>query len=168
MTNIFFGFWRKAGFAMALATILFCYSTFPESVAITHAETGEPTGYISNQAFFYWSAGILLAFNLLLIALRDQLLKLDFQRVNPVSEWAKQPKKLAALLKGWFDGFLAFVNTYLVFVLLGLYNVNSNRGQKLDMNYNWIMIFGVAVLIFILFFLPLKLLYTNPSTENDD
>lgn len=167
MTNIFFGFWRKAGFAMALATILFCYSALPDNIAISHAETGEPTGYISKQAFFYWSAGLLLAFNLLLLAFRDQLLKLNFQKINPVSEWARHPKQLTTLLKGWFEGFLAFINSYLVFVLLGLYNVNSNRGQRLDMNYNWFMILGVAVLIFILFFLPLKLLYTSPPPEND-
>jgi hypothetical protein len=88
-------------------------------------------------------------------------------KVNPVSEWAKQPKKLGAFLTNWFNGFLAFVNTFLVFVLLGLYNVNTNRGQKLDFNYNWLMIFGGAVLLFILFYLPLKLLYANPPTDDE-
>ncbi|MFT7001023.1 MAG: hypothetical protein ACJAVW_002046, partial [Spirosomataceae bacterium] len=63
--------------------------------------------------------------------------------------------------------FLAFVNTFLVFVLLGLYNVNTNRGQKLDFNYNWLMIFGGAVLLFILFYLPLQLLYANPPTDDE-
>ncbi|MDP5120553.1 MAG: hypothetical protein NWQ46_03075 [Spirosomaceae bacterium] len=167
MTKIFFNFWRKVGFALALATILFCYTTLPDSVAITHAETGEPEGFISKEVFFYASAGILLLFNLLVNALRDQLAKVNFAKVNPVSEWAKQPKKLSAFLINWFNGFLAFVNTFLVFVLLGLYNVNTTRGQRLDLNYNWLMLFGAAMLLFILFYLPLKLLYTNPSANDE-
>ncbi|MFT7069399.1 MAG: hypothetical protein ACI9V1_001937 [Spirosomataceae bacterium] len=167
MTNIFFKFWRKAGFALALATILFCYTSLPDTLAVIHAETGEPEGFVSKEMFFYVSAGILLIFNLLIGALRDQVVKLDFAKVNPMSEWAKQPKKLRTFLTNWFNGFLAFVNTFLVFVLLGLYNVNTNRGQKLDFNYNWLMIFGGAVLLFILFYLPLQLLYANPPTDDE-
>lgn len=167
MTKIFFNFWRKIGFALALATILFCYTTLPDSLAITHTETGEPEGFISKETFFYASAGILLFFNFLVNALRDQLVKVNFGKVNPMSEWAKQPEKFRAFLVNWFNGFLAFMNTFLVFVLLGLYNVNSNRGQRLDFNYDWLMIFGTAVLLFILFYLPLKLLYTNPSAADE-
>lgn len=167
MTDIFFKFWRKVGFALALATILFCYTTLPDTIAITHAESGEPEGFISKEQFFYASAGILLLFNLLVGALRDQLVKIDFAKLNPISEWAKQPVKLRTLITNWFNGFLAFVNTFLVFVLLGLYNINTNRGQRLDFNYDWLMIFGAAMLLFILFFLPYKILYTNPSNDDE-
>lgn len=167
MTDIFFNFWRKGGFALALAAILFCYTALPDNVAITHAETGEPEGFVGKETFFYVAAGVFLGFNLLLGAFRDQLMKLDFLKLNPNSVWAQKPKALSGLIKTWFNGFLAFINTYLVFVLLGLYNVNTNKGQKLDFNYNWLLIFGVVMLLFILFFLPLKLLYTNPLSEND-
>lgn len=167
MTNIFFNFWRKGGFALALATVLFCYTTLPDDVAITHTGTGMPDGFVSKEMFFYVAAGVLLGFNLLINALRDQLIKIDFAKINPLSEWAQQPKKLRLFLKTWFNGFLAFVNTFLVFVLLGLYNVNSNKGQRLDFNYDWLMIFGITAILFILFFLPLKLLYTNPPSDDE-
>lgn len=167
MTNIFFNFWRKGGFALALATVLFCYATLPDDIAVTHTETGLPDGFVSKEKFFYVAAGVLLGFNLLLGALRDQLIKVDFAKLNPVSKWASQPKKLHDFLKTWFNSFLAFVNTFLVFVLLGLYNVNSNKGQRLDFNYDWLMLFGIAVMLLILFFLPFKLLYTNPPSDDE-
>ena len=167
MTNIFFNFWRKGGFALAMATVLFCYATLPDNIAITHTEAGMPDGFVSKEMFFYVATGVLLGLNLLMNALRDQLLKIDFTKLSPLSEWTRQPKKLRLFLKTWFNGFLAFVNTFLVFVLLGLYNVNSNTGQRLDFNYDWLMIFGIAVILFILFFLPVKLLYTNPPADDE-
>lgn len=167
MTNIFFNFWRKGGFALALATVLFCYATLPDDIAVTHTKEGLPDGFVSKEMFFYVAAGVLLGFNLLMGALRDQVLKINFAKLNPLSEWAMQPKKLRLFLTAWFNGFLAFVNTFLVFVLLGLYNVNSNTGKRLDFNYDWLMIFGIAMILFILFYLPLKLLFTNPAADDE-
>ncbi|MCD8538717.1 MAG: hypothetical protein LRY55_02375 [Leadbetterella sp.] len=98
--------------------------------------------------------------------LENALLKLDFSRLLGGSSWAKKPVATRNFLKGWFSALLAFINTYLVFVLLGLYNINSHKEQKLDFNYNYLLIIGVLILLIILVYLPYKLIAT-PAPDED-
>jgi hypothetical protein len=167
MVNIFFSIWRTGSFLLSIVTLLYCYAAMPEDLAVSHSEDGSPASFMNKQTFFYIAAGIILFLNILMRLLKEQLLKFDFSKLNLQSTWASNPTALSTLLKGWFDAFLAFVNTYLVFVILGLFNINSTDTKNLDFNYNWILLVGAVGLLILIFWLPLQLLYGNPKNEND-
>jgi hypothetical protein len=167
MVNIFFKFWRNFSVAVVSIVILFCYTSLPESIAIGHNQMGKPEKFIDKQTFFYWAAGVIFLFNFLMSMLDNQLQKINFKAIFPTSAWA-QSSSLKVVLKGWLNAFLALVNTYLIFVLLGLSNINSNKGQVLDFNYNWLLVVGGVILMFLIFWVPLKLLFTQPKLHEDD
>jgi uncharacterized membrane protein len=134
-------------------------------IAVQHTESGRPNSFMDKQSFFYLIFGVTIAFNFLMNSLKNQALKIDFSKLNPQSLWAKAPYALTNLLTGWFDAFIAFINSFLAIVLIGLSRINRNDEQRLDINYNWLLIVGVFLLMILIFYLPLKLLYTNPQNE---
>ncbi|HEY1056095.1 MAG TPA: hypothetical protein VGE24_13195, partial [Emticicia sp.] len=79
--------------------------------------------------------------------------------------WAKDPEALKNLLESWFNAFIAVINTFMVFFLIALSRINRTEDQKLDINYDWLIIGGAVALLIVLFFLPIRLLYTNPATK---
>lgn len=162
MTAVFFKFWRRASFFFVLATLFFCYSTLPEDVAVRHNEFGRPVGYIDKSTLFYVVGGIIILFNLLVGLMKNATLQVDFLKLNPSSIWAKAKGSLDSLLTNWFDGFMATINTILVFILLGLNGVNRQIDQALDRDYSLVLLAAGVIVIFALFFLPIKLLFTNP------
>lgn len=166
MINIFFKFWKITSVVLLTIIILFCYANLPDNIAINFNENGNPEGFINKQQFFYWSAGVVFFINTLVSLLQNAVLKINFKALNPNSQWAKEPEALKNLLKGWFQGFLAVINTYLIFVILGINNINSDKAQTLDFNYNWLIVLGIIILIVIIFSLPIRLLYTQPAKEN--
>lgn len=166
MVGIFFNFWSKAFFVLCIIMVLFAYASMPENVAVTHNEWGKATGFITLESFFYTASGIVLGINIMFWALRDQLVKLDFSKIFPNSQWAANKKALSDLLKSWVNAFLSFINTYLLFALVGLFNINSTAEQSSDFNYNWILLVGVTFLMILIFSLPLLILYTNPKVED--
>lgn len=166
MANIFFKFWRVGSILLLTIVLLFCYTSLPDSIAVGFNESGDPVSFINKQQFFYWSAGVILGINFLFGILESALLKLDFGRILGNSSWGKNPGSVRSFLKGWFSALLAFINTYLVFVLLGLYNINSGKEQKLDFNYNYLLILGVLILLIILMYLPYKLIATQAPDED--
>lgn len=167
MTNIFFGFGKRISLVILAMVVLFCYTNLPESIAISHDAFGKPEKFTEKQNFFYWAAGMVFGFNFLMSLLNSQLQKIDFSKINPSSKWANNPQSLKSVFNGWISGFVATVNTFLIFVILGLNNINSNKGQKLDFNYNWLLILGAFLLLIIIFILPIKLLFTNPKPSDD-
>jgi hypothetical protein len=166
MINIFFRFWRITSVVIISLVILFCYKSLPESIAVAHNDKGFPIDFIDKQQFFYWAAGIVFFLNFLMSLLLSQILKVDFKKTIPQSAWTNHSTALKDLFKGWVSAFLALTNTYLIFVVLGLNNINSNKNQMLDFNYNWLLILGVLMLMGLLFFLPLKILFSNPPKED--
>ncbi|MCP9768061.1 hypothetical protein EGI22_09060 [Lacihabitans sp. LS3-19] len=166
MINIFFRFWRIGSVIIISLVILFCYKSLPESIAVGHNDQGYPINFIGKQQFFYWAAGIVFFLNFLMDLLLSQIIKVDFKKIIPQSMWANHSTALKDLLQGWFSAFLALTNTYLIFVVLGLNNINSNKNQMLDFNYNWLLILGVVILMGLLFYLPLRILFTNPPKED--
>jgi hypothetical protein len=154
--------------AVLIASILFCYTNLPDSIAVTHDGSGKPVGFLEKQYFFYLAAGVSVFFNLLMGTLKLQLTKVNFVKLNPESTWAKNKPALDNLITGWFDAFVALVNTFLVFVLFGLNSINAGKGQMLDFNYNWMIILGGAILMILVFFLPLRILFSNPSMSADN
>lgn len=166
MANIFFKFWRVGSILLLTAVLLFCYTALPDSIAVGFSDSGDPVDFINKQQFFYWSAGVILGINFLCGILENALSKLDYSRLLRNSSWGKNPGAVRSFLKGWFSALLAFINTYLVFVLLGLYNINSGKEQKLDFNYNYLLILGVLILLIILIYLPYKLIATQAPDED--
>ena len=145
--------------------LITCYFTLPDNAAVHHDEKGKPDGFVDKQAFFYIACGVVIGFNFLVNLLRTQVQKIDFLKLNPASIWAKNRESLNALLEGWFNAFVAVVNTFIIFSLVALKRVNATDGQQLDFNYNWLLIAGFVLLMILIFFLPIKILYTNPSEE---
>ncbi len=165
ISNVYFNFWRKASMPILVISLVTCYFNFADTVAVHHDAKGNPDGFIGKETFFYAACGVIIAFNLLLNLLKTQIQKVDFYKLNPTSIWAKNRESLNGLLEAWFNAFIAMVNTFIIFVLMALKRVNANDGQKLDMNYNWLLLAGLAILMILIFFLPIKILYTNPSEE---
>jgi hypothetical protein len=167
MINIFFGFWRKVSVLFLALVILFCYTNLPENIAIIHDLNGKPQKFIDKQQFFYWAVGTVFLFNFLFSLLENQIQKINFELIFPQSKWATSTKALKDLLKGWVNAFIAVINTFLVFVILGINNINGNKGQVLDFNYNWLLIVGVILLMLLIFSLPLRLLFSNPTNSDN-
>lgn len=163
MANVFFNFWRIGSFILLSVVLMFCYTTLPENIAIGFAENGQPVKFIDKQSFFYWSCAIILGINFLVGILSGFIAKVDFRKIY---KSAQSPQAINSVFKGWFSALLAFVNTYLVFVLLGLYNINSREDQSLDFNYNYLLWIGVLGLAIILIFLPFKLLRLQAPNED--
>ncbi len=165
ISNVYFNFWRKASMPILVISLITCYFTLPDNAAIHHDAQGNPDGFIDKQTFFYVACGVVIGFNFLMNLLKAQVQKVDFSKLNPASIWAKDRQALNALLEGWFNAFIAIVNTFIIFSLVALKRINATDGQKLDFNYNWLLIVGLVLLMVLIFFLPIKLLYTNPSEE---
>ena len=142
------------------------YTTLPEDVAVRHNEFGRATGYVEKSTFFYVVGGIIIVFNLLMGLMKDATLKVNFAKLNPSSVWAKAKDALDRLLLYWFDVFMAAINTMLVFILLGLNAVNRQVDQALDRDYSMVLLAMGIVVLFLIFFVPLKLLFTNPRESH--
>jgi uncharacterized membrane protein len=166
MTNVFFKFWRIGSLVLLTLVFLFCYTNLPESVAIGFNDEGAANSYIDKQHFFYWVGGVILGINFLFTLLENALIKLDFKKLLSGSSWGQNPGSMVNFLKGWFSALLAFINTYLVFVLLGLDKINSSKYKELDFNYNYLLWVGILVILIILMFVPYKLLATQAPDED--
>ena len=146
-------------------TLVVCYFIFPDDVAIHHTSSGRPDDYISKQDFFYVAFAIIIGMNFLLNLLRTQVQKINFSKLNANSIWAKDPEALKNLLEAWFNAFIAVINSFMIVFLIALNRINRTEDQKLDINYDWVIVGGAAILLIVLFYLPIRLLYSNPATR---
>ncbi len=165
MANIFFKSWRILSFGFLLAILLFCYVQLPDSVAVIHNEAGRPVSFMDKQNFFYLAVALILGINVLFGLLKGKALGVNFPSLAGKSEWASRSEQLKSLLSGWADAFPAVINTYLIFVLFGLYTTNRDVSQNLDRDYGWFLILGAVLLLVLLFYLPLRILFTSPRPE---
>lgn len=166
LSNIFFKFWRILSLPFLAITFIINYVTLPDTIAIHHTELGLPDGFVGKETFFYSGFAIIIIFNLLINLLKSQALKLDYLKLKPTSEWAKNTDQLKAVVEGWMDAIIAYINSFLAIVLIALNRINRGDGQKLDLNYNIIIMIAAALFVFILVFLPIRLLYTSPKEES--
>ena len=166
LSNIFFKFWRILSLPFLAITFIINYVTLPDTIAIHHTELGLPDGFVGKETFFYSGFAIIIIFNLLINLLKSQALKLDYLKLKPTSEWAKNTDQLKAVVEGWMDAIIAYINSFLAIVLIALNRINRGDGQKLDLNYDIIIMIAAALFVFILVFLPIRLLYTSPKEES--
>jgi hypothetical protein len=162
--NVFFKFWRIAATVLLTMVFLFCYTNLPESIAFIFEETGKPIAFTNKQNFFYAAAGIIFGINFITLFLKNKLLSIDFSAFKTDFAWFRNQTALKNVLAIWFDAFLAFINTFSVFVLLGLNNINGGKNQKLDFNYNYLLAFGLIVIFIFIAYLPLRLLFSKPKS----
>ena len=101
--------------------------------------------------------------NLLLNLLRTQIQKINFAKLNINSAWAANPVALRNLLDAWFSALITFMNAFMIVFLIALNRINRTEDQHLDINYDWVTVGGAIALLIILFYLPIRLLYTNPA-----
>ena len=146
-------------------TLIICYFTFPDNVAVHHTSSGRPDDFIDKQNLFYIAFGFIIGLNFLLNLLRTQVQKINFAQLNANSVWAKDKEALKYLLEAWFNAFIATINTYMVFFLIALNRINRTEDQKLDINYDWLIVAGAVVLLIVVFYLPIRLLYTTPAAR---
>ncbi len=146
-------------------TLVVCYFIFPDDVAIHHTSSGRPDDFISKQDVFYIAFAIIIGLNLLLNLLRTQVQKINFAQLNANSAWAKNPEALKNLLEAWFNALIAVINSFMLVFLIALNRINRTEDQKLDINYDWVIVGGAVALLIVLFFLPIRLLYTSPASE---
>lgn len=148
-----------------MGMIIFTYTDFPELVAVQFDASGKPSGFLDKENFFYLNAGIVLGLNLLIGLLKNQLLKLDFSRLFPNSQWAQQRVELSTLLISWTDALLSVIHSFFIFILLGLRNINADTDQLLTINMNWVLLIGGVLLLGVLLSLPLILSYSSPKVS---
>lgn len=120
---------------------------------------------MDKQNFFYISVAVILGINVLFGLLRGKALSINYKALSGKSEWAAKSEQLKSLLAGWADAFPAVINTYLIFVLFGLYSTNKDVAQNLDRDYGWFLILGAVLLLILLFFIPIRILFTSPKAD---
>jgi len=164
ISHVFFSFWRKLSLPFLTIALLIIYVTFPDNVAVHHNEAGNPDRFMSKQDVFYVFVAVAGIFNLLVLSLKATIKKLDFAKLNVESPWTKS-EGLSPMIQAWFDAFIAIVNSFLAIVLIAISRINRTDGQVLDINYNWVLIGGAIILMILIFYLPVRLLFTKPSHE---
>ncbi len=165
MTNISLKIFRLASLAIVLIVLMLDYVQLPDSIAVTHNSSGRPIGFMDKQNFFYIATAVIVGLTVVFGLLKSALLSADFKKLNPASKWANNPEELKGLFLVWSDVSLILINVYLIFTLLGLKSVNLNTNQTLDRDYNWFIILGAVLLIVIIFYLPIRLLFTDPKEK---
>ena len=166
LEQVFYRFWRLASLPLLVITLLYCYYILPDSVAIHHNNFGKPDGFISKETFFYVSTVVIIVFNVVMSALKDAFLKLPNSAFPQQNIWVRTREALNNLIISWTNLFVAIINSFLIICIIGLGKINRSDGQVLDMNYNWVLLFGGVLLMLIIFYLPLKLLFSQPKVEN--
>jgi uncharacterized membrane protein YjjP (DUF1212 family) len=73
---------------------------------------------------------------------------------------------LNAAIGNWLNFLPAFINTFLILVLRAILTLNDDR--SFNTSYTYLLVVGVALTLAWLFYLPVKLLYTNPSVIEED
>jgi hypothetical protein len=165
ISNIFFSFWRKISLPFLSLTLIVIYVTLPDNIAIHHDEMGNPDRFTDKQTIFFTVIAIGLFFNFFTLMLKNQVKKIDFSKLNISSPWFKS-EQTKPMIDAWFDAFIAFINSFIALTLIAINRINQQDGQVLDINYNWFLIGGLIILMIFIFYLPLRLLFTNPS-ENE-
>ncbi len=163
--NVFFRLWRIVSTILLTVNLMFSYIRLPENIAFVFDQAGKPAAFTDKQGFFYWTAGIIFLLNVITLYLKSTIETVDFKKVYPHSLWANAGSHLKNQISTWFNALLAIINTYLIFVILGLGNINARKDQSLDFDYNKLLMGGAVVLLFMLFYLPLRLLFSNPPSE---
>lgn len=157
--------WRYASIIAFIVFLLFTYRGLPDSTAVHFNESGRGDGFLPKDEVFYLFVGIMLGINILLILLAKSVEKLPVRAWSwlPNKKWIEEPRQLNESISNWFNFLPAIINTFLILVLRVLLLLNDER--TFDSSYTYLIIIGLVLMIAWLFYLPVKLLYTNPEVK---
>lgn len=165
ITQVFFRIWKAVTLPIIVASVLVCYFSLPDSVAVHHDAAGKPDVFFNKQTLFYWAVGTVIFINLLMSFFGKSFTKLLPQLLPKNLLWSETPRQTTHLTDGWANGLTALLNTFFLLCLLALNKVNGNENQVSTTDFTWIIIVAAAIFMAILFYLPYNLLYSKPTEE---
>ena len=107
----------------------------------------------------------MLALNILVVLLVSSIKKLPIEAFSwiPNKNWLTDRKQLIEVLLNWLNFLPAIVNTFLLLILRALLALNDERTFNTD--YTYLLVVGMVLFLIWIFYLPIRLLYTNPKIE---
>ena len=157
--------WRYLSIVAFVMVLLFTYRGLPDPAAVHFGADGRGDATLPKNQVFYLFAGSMLALNILVVLLVNSLKKLPIEAFSwvPNKQWLQDYKQLIEVLLNWINFLPAIVNTFLLLILRALLALNDERTFKTD--YTYLLIIGTVLLLVWIFYLPIRLLYTNPKIE---
>ena len=157
--------WRYLSIVAFIMVLLFTYRGLPDPAAVHFGADGRGDATLPKNQVFYLFAGSMLALNILVVLLVNSIKKLPIQAFSwiPNKKWLADHNQLIEVLLNWINFLPAIVNTFLLLILRALLALNDERTFKTD--YTYLLILGTVLLLIWIFYLPIRLLYTNPKIE---
>ena len=157
--------WRYLSIVAFVMVLLFTYRGLPDPAAVHFGADGRGDATLPKNQVFYLFAGSMLALNILVVLLANSIKKLPIEAFSWISnkKWLADRKQLIEVLLNWINFLPAIVNTFLLLILRALLALNDERTFKTD--YTYLLIIGTVLLLVWIFYLPIRLLYTNPKIE---
>ena len=158
--------WRYLSIVAFVMVLLFTYRGLPDPAAVHFGADGRGDATLPKNQVFYLFAGSMLALNILVVLLANSIKKLPIEAFSwvPNKQWLQDYKQLIEVLLNWINFLPAIVNTFLLLILRALLALNDERTFRTD--YTYLLIIGTVLLLVWIFYLPIRLLYTNPKIED--
>jgi uncharacterized membrane protein len=158
--------WRYLSIVAFVMVLLFTYRGLPDPTAVHFGADGRGDATLPKNQVFYLFGGLMLALNIIVVLLVNSVQKLPIQAFSwiPNKKWLADRQQLVTVLANWLNFLPAIVNTFLLLILRALLALNDERTYKTD--YTYLLVLGVVLLLIWIFYLPIRLLYTNPKIED--
>jgi uncharacterized membrane protein len=157
--------WRVFSMIAVFVVSVYSYSLFGQDVGIHFDATGKADEFMRKSDVFYIVVGLILANNVLLMALGRQLLKLpsDLLPIPNQVEWSAQRDELNEHLRNWIYCLVAMINTLVAMTVFALATVNNEFKYKIA-DFEGLFYLVVSLLLIIVLALPVRLMI-KPKVE---
>ncbi|MDZ7897180.1 MAG: DUF1648 domain-containing protein [Arcicella sp.] len=158
--------WRYLSIVAFVMVLLFTYRGLPDPTAVHFGADGRGDATLPKNQVFYLFGGLMLALNIIVVLLVNSVQKLPIQAFSwiPNKKWLADRQQVITVLSNWLNFLPAIVNTFLLLILRALLALNDERTYKTD--YTYLLVLGAVLLLIWVFYLPIRLLYTNPKIED--
>ena len=149
-----------------ILVLLFTYRGLPDDVAVHFGADGRGDGFMPKNQVFYLFGSIMFGLNILIVLLVNTINKLPVTAFNwvPNKVWLEDRKQLIGVIINWINFLPTIINVFLLLILRALLALNDERTFNTD--YTYLLVVGLVFLLIWLFYLPIRLLYTNPKIED--
>ncbi len=160
--------WRYLSILAFVLVLLFTYRGLPDPTAVHFGPNGRGDGFLPKNQVFNLFAGVMFVFNILSILLANSVKRIPVKALSwvPNKKWLAAGDELKASIVNWLNFLPAIVNTFLLMILRALLILNDERTFRTD--YTYLLVIGIAAMMAWLFYLPIKLLFTNPKIVEED
>lgn len=150
-----------------IIVLLFTYRGLPDPTAVHFGSDGRGDGFMPKNQIFYLFGSVMFGLNILIVLLVTNIQKLPIVAFNviPNKVWLRSRKQLIGVLVNWINFLPTIINVFLLLILRALLALNDERSFNTD--YTYLLVLGVVFLLIWLFYLPIRLLYTNPKIEEE-